>query len=1024
MIRILPQSGLVLLFFLSVLLIIPAFSQEIVVKGKIHDNDGLALPGANVIVKGSSRGVTADANGNFAIEANRGETLTVSFVGYETQEVTVNESKYLEIGLSLDSNILDEVVITGALGIERSAREVGSGAQIINNKRLNQGRTINPIFGMASKVAGLRVNMYDSKVDPQVQINMRGTRSLSRTAGIDGRGANEPLYVVDGVPIPSISRLNPNDIESITVLKGANAAALYGSEGVNGAIMITTRKGSEDRGEIQFGNTTTFSNVFLLPPAQTRFGQGNNGVYDPQQYESWGPEFDGTMRDFGPPLPDGSQLQLLYAAPAKDNRLDLFQTGVNVQNDISFSGGNDKSTYFLSAQNVSVKGVIPDDESRRTGFRFNGSRNIGKLKTSYNINYVNFHRNTTPDGPWIGAYRYPANFDFGMVENWQDPMSPGNPLNYFTSMGSWVRNPYFLIGNIRDDLKQQTLNGKLELEYKIAPWMKVIHRTGLYTLNDQSRSTTRKFEAPGTRNTNGSVTDGTNTYTRINSDLMLMVNKDFDRFTTWLLVGHNLRADDRKTTTIGASNLLYSDLFNPGSRIGELSGGSSLTQYRSTAVYGEFTVGYNNYLFLSFTGRNDWVSVLSPENRSYFYPGVSASFVFNEAIKGLQESSFLSHGKLFASLNKTGNVTLAPYQLNNSYSQLNGFPFGGLSGFVPSSTSPNPDIKPEFVTSFEAGMQLSFFDNRLHLEGSYVYSDSRGQIFNASTSRATGYSSARVNAGRLTNNIIELVVNGDVIDAPAVKWSMGFTFAYINNQVKELYEGLNSINNFRQSYAVIGERYPTLLVSDYKRDPQGRVVVDPNTGDPVVATENTTLGTLVPPYQMGLSSLLQFKGFSVSAQFDWRMGGWLYSEIVPAMYAAGTDPRTAEFNREPFIWPNSVIETAPGVFSPNTELTTSSGGRAFWSKQGEVQINTAAKSDFFKLRELSIAYTLPASALGWQNVVRTATIGLVGNNLFIVRHKDNKYGDPEYLYNNTDGYLSFRQVPPYRTYGFTVNVTL
>src|SRR5690606_15548291 len=390
--------------------------------------------------------------------------------------------------------------------------------------------------------------------------------------------------------------------------------------------------------------------------------------------------------------------------------------------------------------------------SRRTGFRFNGSRQIGKLKTSYNINYVNFHRNTTPDGPWIGAYRYPANFNFDMVKDWENPMSPGNPLNYFTSQGSWLRNPYFLIGSIRDDLKQHNLNGKLELEYKLAPWAKVIHRTGLYNLNEQTRSTTRKFEAPGTRNTNGSVTDGTNTYTRVNSDLMVMLNKDFNKFTTWLLIGHNLRADERKTTTIGASNLLYSDLFNQGSRIGELTGGTSLTQYRSTAVYGEMTVGYNNYLFVSFTGRNDWVSVLSPENRSYFYPGVSASFVFNEAIKGLQESSFLSHGKVFASLNKTGNVTLAPYQLNNSYSQVNGFPFGGLSGFVPSSTSPNADIKPEFVTSFEAGVQLGFFDDRLHLEGSYVYSDSRGQIFNASTSRATGYSSARVNAGRLTNN--------------------------------------------------------------------------------------------------------------------------------------------------------------------------------------------------------------------------------------------------------------------------------
>src|SRR5690606_31528388 len=473
-------------------------------------------------------------------------------------------SACLVMVLTEDALWLGEFVITGALGIDRSAREIGAGAQVVSNKNLNQGKTVNPVFGLTSKVAGLRINMYDSKVDPQMQITMRGSRSLSRTAGIDGRGANEPIYVVDGIPIPSISRLNPNDIESITVLKGANAAALYGSEGVNGAIMITTKKGAHNRGEVQFSNATTFSNVYLLPPAQKKFGQGNNGIYDPVQYESWGPKFDGTMKDFGLPLPDGTQPQLRYAAHEKANRLDLFQPGVNLQNDISFSGGNDNSTYFMSVQDVSIKGIIPDDESRRTGFRFDGSRKIGKLNTAYNINYIRFKKNTTPDGPWVGAYRYPANFDFDMVKDWKNPISPGNPLNYFTSQGSWLRNPYFLIGSIRDEMKQQTLNGKLELDYQITPWIKALYRIGLYSVAEETRSTTRKFEAPGTRNTNGSVTDGNNNYTRINSDIMLMFNKDFDKISTRLLLGQNTRIDERKTTSLGASNLLYPDVFNPG----------------------------------------------------------------------------------------------------------------------------------------------------------------------------------------------------------------------------------------------------------------------------------------------------------------------------------------------------------------------------------------------------------------------------------------------------------------------------
>ncbi len=1026
MIQNLRETMITALLFAILFIPTGAHAQSQTVTGKVTvQSTGEPLPGANIVIKGTTQGTISGANGDFTITADAGQILAVSFLGFVPVDVVVRQGEtVVNVEMVEDASYLSEVVVTGALGIDRAAREVGSGTQVLSDEYFNQGRTVNPFFGLTSKVAGLRINMYDSKTDPQVRITLRGNRSLSRTSGIDGRGANEPIYVVDGVPIPTISRLNPNDIESITVLKGANAAALYGSEGVNGAIMITTRQGKRGSGEIRFSNTTTFSNVFLLPPAQTRYGQGNNGVYDPEQYESWGPEFDGTMRDFGLPLPDGTQPQLRYAAPGKDNRLGLFQTGINVQNDISFSGGDERSTYFLSLQDVSIKGIIPDDESRRTGIRFNGSRKLGKLNTAYNINYVRFRNEMTPDGPWIGAYRYPANFDFGMVENWQDPLSPGNPLNYFTSSGSWLRNPYFLIGSIRNESKQETLNGKLEFDYQLTPWMKAIYRVGLYSLNTATRNTTRKFEAPGTRNTNGSVSDGSERYTRLNSDVMLILEKEFDKISTRLLLGQNVRMDDQKETSIGASNLLYPDVFNPGSRIGELNGSSSISRYRSSAVYGEFTAGYDRYLFVTFTGRNDWVSVLNPENRSYFYPGVSASFIFNEAITSLRDSRFLNFGKLFASWNKTGNVTLSPYQLNNSYSQSNGFPFGNLSGFLPSLTNPNPNIKPEFVTSYETGFQLSFLDSRLHFEGSYVYSDSKGQIFNATTSRATGYNTARVNAGRLTNSIVELTLDGEVISRNDFQWDLGFTFSYIDTQVRELYEGLSNINNFRQSYAVIGERFPTLLVSDYERDSEGRVVVDATTGDPVIAADNTTLGTLVPPYMMGVHTHLQFKGFSIGAQFDARTGGWLYSEIVPAMYAAGTDPRTVEYNREPFIWPNSVVETSPGVFSPNTEFTTSSGGRAFWSKQGEVQINTAAKSDFLKLRELNITYSIPVAALNWQRVVREASIGLVGTNLFIIRHKDNKYGDPEYLYNNTDGYLSFRHVPPYRTYGFNLNVTL
>ena len=1004
-----------LLFLLLTFLTINLYGQRVHVNGIITENStGLPLPGATVQIVGTPTTAVTDRNGGFRMYATPGDELEIKFVGFLTKTVVAPaDESVLYITMDEDVRLLNEVVVTGALGIRRAARELGGGAQVIDNENLNQGKTVNPITGLTSKVAGLRINMYDSKVDPQIQIVMRGTRSLNRQA-------NAPIYVLDGVPVPDINRLNPNDIESITVLKGANAAALYGSEGVNGALMITTKKGTAGSQRVTFGNTTTFSKVFLLPKAQKEFGQGQNGVYDPLQSESWGPRFDGTMKDFGPKLPDGTQPQNLYSALERDNRLDLFQTGVNVQNDLSFSGGDENTTYFFSLQDVSIKGILPGDKSRRTGGRFNGSKKFGNLKTSYNINYVRLKKDMAPDGPWLSTYTSPANTDFTQMRDWENPTSPANPLYYFTDQ---IKNPFFLLDNYRDRTGQNTFNGKIELDYEFTPWFSAMYRLGMYNVSEETRSTTGKFQASGRRNVNGSVSDGSENFQRLNGDFILNFNKQVGDFTTRLLLGQNFRSDYIKTVNVGADNLLLPGIFNPDSRVGELSAGSgsSITEYRSLAAYGEFTGGYKNYLFLTLTGRNDWVSVLSENNRSYFYPGISASFIFNEAIPSLKDSRELTFGKVFASWNKTGNVTLDPYKLNNPYSQINGFPFGNLVGFTPSSAYPNPDIKPEFVTSYEIGTQLSFLNHRLHFEGSYVYSDSEGQIFNATTSRATGYSTAIVNAGRLTNNIIELNLNSDVISRADMKWNLGFTFAHIKNKVKELYEGA-SYNIFRQSYANVGQAYPSLMVSDYKRDNQGRIVINGETGYPVLASSETHLGSMVPPYQMGLSSFFQYKGLSIGAQFDSRLGGWLYSEIIPRQYTAGTHPNTVAFDRQPFIYPNSVIEQADGSFTPNTSVL-SPGDKAFWDFEGKIQSNTAAKSDFFKLRELNITYSLPSSLLGGQKFVKDASVGLVGTNLFIIRHADNDHGDPEYMYNSTDGYVSFRMVPPYRTYGFNVNLT-
>jgi len=561
------------------------------------------------------------------------------------------------------------VVISTALGIKRAPKELGSSTEVIRQEDLAQGSPVNPLTGLTGKVAGLRVNMYDSKVDPNFQITMRGSRSIT--------GNNAPLYVVDGVPVPDISRLNPSDIESITVLKGANAAALYGSEGVNGALIIVTKSGEGSEGRVSFRQSTSLSEVYLLPTAQTQYGQGIDGVYSPSEYQSWGPAFDGTSD---------------YSPRKRDVRRELFTTGMNIQNDLSFSKERGDDRYYLSLQNVTIKGIIPKDRSSRNGARLNTQQRFGKLNVSSAISYSHIKTNTTPDGPWVSMYKMPASFPIEEMVNWRDTDSMGNPDNFFTTV---VKNPYFLIDTYRNESIQQVVNGKVEAEYPIASWLKAMYRLGLYSNWVQTRSTVEKFESERAgASQQGSVKDGTSNFRRLNGDFILSAEKEFGKFKLNAIAGHNFREEMTKTTDVAASNLLFPDLFNQGSRSGNLTGGSAILNERQYSIYAEVTAGYSGYLFLTLTGRRDNTSLLHPDNSSYFYPGVSASFILTDAFPAIRQNTVTDYLKLYASYNKTGNVNLSPYSLNLTYSQTGGFPYGDLTGFVPSSKNSKSLYQP------------------------------------------------------------------------------------------------------------------------------------------------------------------------------------------------------------------------------------------------------------------------------------------------------------------------------------------
>lgn len=971
----------------------------------ISEEDGKPVSYVTVNIKGTNRHTLTDDNGRFVIPGTIGDTIFVSSLGYSPVLIAADNHN-LSVKIKPSTFVLKELkVVATALGIKRAPKELGSSTEVIRADELTQGSPLNPLTGLTGKVAGLRINMYDSKVDPNFQITMRGSRSIT--------GNNAPLYVVDGVPVPEISRLNPGDIESITILKGANAAALYGSEGVNGALIIVTKSGEGSSGRVSFRQSTSLSEVYLLPKAQTEFGQGLDGIYSPSEYQSWGPVFDGTNG---------------YSARKRDVRKELFTTGINIQNDLSFSKETGDDRYYLSLQNVTVKGIIPKDKSSRNGARFNTLQNIGKLRVNSAISYSHVNTNTTPDGPWVSMYKMPANFPIEEMVNWRDPNSQGHPDNFFTTV---VKNPYFLIDTYRNESIQQVVSGKVEAEYPVTSWLRVIYRLGLYSNSLQTRSTVERFDSERAgASQQGSVSDGTSNFRRLNGDLILSAEREFGKIKINAIAGHNFRDELTKTTNIAASNLLFPDLFNQGSRSGNLTGGSAILTERQFSIYAEVTAGYSGYLFLTFTGRRDKTSLLHPDNNTYFYPGASASFIITDAFPSIRENTVTDYLKLYTSYNKTGNVNLSPYSLNLTYTQTGGFPYGDLTGFVPSSKNPNPDIRPEFVRSFEAGVQWSLLKRRLNAELAYVYSNSQGQIFAATSSAATGYTTSMVNLGELENNIIEFTIDGDIARTRDFRINTALSYTYINNVVKDLYGSgvAEEYNIFRQSYAIKGMPYPSLKVTDYNRDSQGRIIVDAITGLPSASTEPTYKGTMVPPHQLGFQATIRYKGISLFADFESRLGAWMYSEVANAMIQIGTHPMTTQYGRKEFVIPNSVIEISNPdgsvAYQPNTSVVAKgSGNSAYWNKYvAGYSVNYAAPGDYFKMRTLSLKYTFSRAAIAKLKIFKEITIGAEATNLFIIRHKDNDFGDPEYLYNNTAGYYSWRQVPPYRTVGFTVNI--
>ena len=1053
-----------MLFFLTMLLFMSslAWSQTTTITGQVKNERGEPVPFANVSESGTRNSVQADAQGNFTIRVQPGAQLVFSATGHAARTVPAANG---DVILNTQAGDLQEVVITTGLGIQRQSKEVGYATAKINNKELTQARAVNLQQGLAGKVSGLNVITTNNSVFENTRINLRGIRSLT--------GNNQPLLVVDGIPTPLdyISSLNPNDVQDVNILKGASAAAIYGPDGVNGVIIVTTRRGTRNNPVITLSSSYQVSRVSYLPDRQRRFGTGSTNdifgkpVFDPFENFSYGDRFDGTVRNIGHVLEDGTYQQLVYAATKEDQQKKFFnQYGSVLQNDVSFS----TQDFYMSVQDAKINGIVPNDRNRRTSVRFNAGKEYGRFKANFNLNYIQSNYNVMDQNTY--AFRFPAYS--GSIYNAVMQTAAHIPLTeykdwrndryaqYSNYYNEYAPNPYWAIDNHRQIGRTDDLLGALELKLNIASWLQATGRVGTNFTFGSSKVEVSPVQPTAWAQVNrnavgysarpGMVQDFQNQVSRINAEFFLNGRRNISDFSVSYLAGTQIRQNQTRQINLQGNNLVVPYLFNLSNRTGEIVAPivngfqtplQANTQNRLASVFGTIGFGYKGWAYLELTGRNDWDSRLMIENNSYFYPSANASVVLSEAIDALKVSGFMSYLKLRASWAKSGNVNLGTYALAPTYTAAGGFPYGNLPGYTADNLIPDPNLKPEFVESKEVGVELGFLKNRINLDATWYHQKNTDQILAIQTSSTTGYTQRLANTADFENYgfEVDLRLTPLVNIGKNVRIDFKVNATYNDNKILRLADGVDELSiggsaNFIQTkvgaptaanFAIVGMPAFVFKLSDYDRDPQGRVIVDEQ-GNPHLSDSLVVRGRTMPKWILGFNPTISWKGLSVGMTWDYKGGHDMYHGLGTDMDGYGISARSAQFDRQRFVFPNSVYWDG-AKYVPNTDRQVSGNGIDFWGNDAyntQVATNYFSSAAAWKLRELSISYELPSKWVSRTKVIKRATVSFVGRNLLTFLPESNQWSDPDFNYatNNTNGLSSVFQTPPVRTFGGSISL--
>lgn len=1034
------------LFTMLMLFTAFAFGQNRTITGTVTDEKGDALPGASVRIKGTRTGVAADNNGQFRILAKTGDVLVVSGAGLESTEVTVGTGSTLEIKVQRTVIAGTEVVVT-ALGQTRQPKELGYSVSKIKATELTQAKAVNLQNGLTGKVSGLNVQTVNNGVFGDTRITLRGIRSLT--------GNNQPMLILDGVPISLgyLNSINPNDITDVTILKSASATAIYGPDGANGALVVTTKKGSRTKPQVSVGHTVQVERVSFMPKLQTQFGSGSSvdaygyGVYDPIENQCYGDEFDGSLRQIGRDLEDGSQYLTEYRALPKE-KLRFWNTGLTNQTDVSFSTGD----FYLSVQNVLIQGIMPKDVNRRVSVHMSANKEYNKFKASYSINYTKGNYDVTAGSSFGNGRDYtvywnlintPMQIPITRFKDWRnDPWA--SPNGFFND---YYSNPYFMIDNFRSVGRTEDIFGNFELNYKATNWMTLTYRLGATISNGSAKSTAGAWTYSDFAKASGKaiaqsgdivaqVADGISNTSRINSEFFATMRKSFGDFKVEALVGTSFREDNTKNINVSSNNLAFPTLFNIIGRKGEPGASESNLKSRLARYFGKVSIGYNNWAFLEGTASYDINSRLAYfwdydfDATNFFYPSVSASVILSEAIPALKNSKTVSYLKLRGAISKTGNVNLAPQSLENTYGLGGGFPYGSLVGYTSGNVLRLPRYTPEFVKNNEVGFELGLLKNRISIEGTYYTQDNTDQIVQVAYSGATGFTSALLNAASFTNKGYEF----DLKLTPLVKLgkvNIDFkgNYTYQSNEVTKIIEGVDQLGIGNGNYVIVGKPAYTFQLTDYVRDDQGRVIVNSTTGYPTVDPTIKPFGQTQPKHLLGLNLNVSWKDLTFSAVADYRGGAQIYTgNLGTGMDFSGISKRSGQNARQPFIFPNSSYWDG-SKYVENTNVYMVSGGYNFWSQAVNTNANTnyLVSGDFWKIREVSLSYNVPAKWYGFaKNAIKGVNITVSGRNLFMFLPKTNEWTDPEFsnTTGNAQGVSGLDNTPPTRIFGASINISL